>query len=306
MRYAFNHNNRSKSRFAKSAETKILRKDSTSKKPGSAHSKGLTDFEKNSQSKSIKSKTIRNEFVTGESLLNFRNRSPLIKEDSNRKIHKQKLQQLAGFKKSILIWIYTSVPKRSFLTKERFSVSQHHLDRFIIDNFYPIVLCKQPKSFKSFLAWNFSYYTRQELPDSDVCIPLTSCEFIPRSLKIRMDQCKNGLFKTVESRDQSGSYDYYSESSTMRRMWNLLQCKSYSNKVPQEMILGAYRDHSDILCQQSPILDDSFLHEFEHFITPLVDSAINKLQDLFVTPNNHANLTHSYARWEFCCYSTFS
>lgn len=109
----------------------------------------------------------------------------------NKRLHKKKMLQLMGFKKSIILWIF-----RSTKSERRFVLPHQHLDKFLCQNFYPLDLHKMPKAFKSFLAWNFSYYMNQDLPDSIVKVPLTDLKILSMNLTLRLIEGKEGKFLT--------------------------------------------------------------------------------------------------------------
>lgn len=141
-------------------------------------------------------------------------------------------------------------------------------------------LIEYPKWFKTMLCSNFSKYMRQEMPE-------TKFRFV--DIKEVLTRPAYLQFRTLISRKDSSS-------KKMTLMWNLLQCKTLANTVPQSFIKDAYNKHSKQMTLKPEEITEDLRKEISNFVLPYVRNVRKLYKNRTRLPTNHA--TYSKKRSE--------
>jgi len=177
-------------------------------------------------------------------------------------------QQLSGFAKCLTLWY-----EKSF---HRVVDPAILLAYFKKMNFFEEYVSDLPllvKYFKFILCWNFSKYMSQEQPEGDFkCINIYH------------------LFPTV--------YQPFIKSRLIEKrprklvtLWDLLQCKTLSHRVPKDFITKAYIRHHEVMSSRCEELPISLLDEIREFCRPYCKAVVNCYEDKTIMPSNHATYT---------------
>jgi hypothetical protein len=136
-----------------------------------------------------------------------------------------------------------------------------------------IELLDLPKWFKNVLSWNFSYLQHQEIPEvSDNSKILVWDFFCPKDKRrIRT------LLREHRKRTKKNVF-----------LWNLLQCKSLSHKVPQEFCIEALKKHRSTMEKKPHDLDQDFIEEIKSFVRPWAKETASRYNGITRIPNTHA------------------
>ena len=125
----------------------------------------------------------------------------------------------------------------------------------------------------------------QELPKVPLEVDLF--DLFPRWRK-----CLNTQIRISESYSPQSVKRYRPQQS----LWNLLQCKTLAAKVPKDMILKAYVDHSVTLQKESET-DPGILQELDLFLLPYLEELKKQFKKPcnLPLPNRHSTLECSRA-----------
>lgn len=145
--------------------------------------------------------------------------------------------------------------------------------RKVVDS--QVNLLNSPKWFKDLLAWNFSFFIGQELPE---------CKFESSKTLIY------NLFKGIDRvRIRSAIRTNKRPHRKIRIMWDLLQSKSVAETVPKAFILDALQKHRDAMKKLPSYPGDEILEEIREFIQPWLDEVMYQYDGFTKIPNRHSN-----------------
>lgn len=143
-----------------------------------------------------------------------------------------------------------------------------------------------PKLFKSWLAFNFSNLTNQEIPKSLIDDQIQDLECWNFGLRRKLICGKLELFSKGRSKSL---HRFPTQKKFYELCFDLLQSKGAAETVPREMILKSYKDHADIMSQIPDEVDESLIEEFEQFVRPIIRESLKTLKQTNPIPNNHSN-----------------
>lgn len=180
-------------------------------------------------------------------------------------------QQLQGFEKCL-----SEFSRISF--NDKISESEFKRFRKIFPKDLPID--QFPKYFKGVLAYTFSINANQELPEVPLSVDLF--DVFPRWRKYLETQKRISKSKSINSNKRF---------KTQQTLWNLLQCKTLASKVPKDMILKAYEDHSSVLQEKSSV-SEAIISELKTFLLPYLEELKKEFKKPcnLPLPNRHSTL----------------
>jgi len=113
---------------------------------------------------------------------------------------------------------------------------------------------------------------RQEMPE-------TKFDFV--DIKDVLTRPAYLQFRTLISKKDSSS-------KKMKLMWNLLQCKTLANTVPQSFIKDAYLKHSKQMAMESEKITEDLRQEISSFVLPYIKNVRKLYRNRTKLPTNHA------------------
>jgi len=139
-------------------------------------------------------------------------------------------------------------------------------------------LLNLPKWFKGLLAYNFSLWMNQELPDvlNESMIPIWT--LFPRFARTRI-------------RSRLSGWNNKSKITKTKRtifLWDLLQCKSLAETISEEFCIDSLTKHRDIMKNPPPPVSQDLLSEIEEFIKPWIDATAISYNNITKLPNKHS------------------
>jgi len=176
--------------------------------------------------------------------------------------------QISGFTRCLQIWFdreFKHSPNHSFICRT--------LTTLLKD----VPLGKLPKAFKGMLAYNFSRFTGQELPEVDF-------EFSKKTIWT--------LFAPKDARRIRARLTCGNRKNRrLITLWSLLQCKVLANKVPEEFSHDALLKHRETVGKEPEALSPAVLQDIRDFVRPFVAKTVEeflKREGKTQIPNKHS------------------
>jgi hypothetical protein len=192
----------------------------------------------------------------------------LTRNCANRKARQDRRLQLEGFVRCLEIWLRKQCPRLRLANVVDYS----EIERLTKD----IELEDLPKWFKFQLADNFSRLTGQERPEG------------PRDWVNRIEVFFTSGAKPFVCRNLRSTG---SRKKRLTFLWNLLQCKTASNPVPQTFIKAGYTKHWKTMQSEPAKVDPKLLEELSAFIDPWIQALVAEYTDRTKMPKQHATVT---------------
>lgn len=176
-------------------------------------------------------------------------------------------KQIRGFTRCLQIWF-----EREF----RKDTQSSHIFQKLTTMFSGKDISLYPKIFKDLLAWNFSWFAHQDLPD------------------VKHDISKTKIWNLFRTYDRKMIQSRLTSSKRLTRklttLWSLLQCKSIAEKVPDSFIREALLKHRETVSRNPEMVSDELKSEIRQFIRPFVEETVRcyRRNPKTLLPNKHS------------------